>query len=251
LVVDKPAGVVVHPTHKHAAGTLMNALLWHARAWPTGSRPSIVGRLDKLTSGVVIVAKTAAVHAAVQREWAATRTVKDYLALVYGRIGARGQIDLALRRDPADRRRVVASAATGAPSRTRFERIARVRASPVGLALVRCRLLTGRTHQIRVHLASTGWPIVGDPVYGEPRWKEIADVELAAALARFPRQALHAWRVAVAHPVTGEMVRAEAPIPSDLASLLATAGVGGRVRWGEMREELSRGRRPGAEAPGL
>ena len=124
LIVDKPAGVVVHPTHKHAAGTLMNALLWYARTWPAGSRPSIVGRLDKLTSGLVIVAKTAAIHAAVQREWGASRTMKDYLAVVYGRVGIRGgDIELRLRRDPSDRRRVVASPTLGAPSLTRFERV--------------------------------------------------------------------------------------------------------------------------------
>ena len=224
LIVDKPAGVVVHPTHKHAAGTLMNALLWYARTWPAGSRPSIVGRLDKLTSGLVIVAKTAAIHAAVQREWGASRTIKDYLAVVYGRVGIRGgDIELRLRRDPSDRRRVVASPTLGAPSLTRFERVGRVRAPRVGLSLLRCRLVTGRTHQIRVHLATKGWPIIGDPVYGQPLWREIVDEELGAALRDFPRQALHAWRVELKHPRDGRAVRAEAPVPADLAALLETA----------------------------
>ena len=224
VIVDKPAGIVVHPTHKHPAGTLMNALLWPARAWPPGSRPSIVGRLDKLTSGLVVVAKTAAVHAAVQREWASPSTAKDYLALVYGGAGAaRGEIALRLRRDPGDRRRVVASATEGAASLTMFERLGRVRLPRMALSLLRCRLVTGRTHQIRAHLAARGWPIVGDAVYGLPLWTQIADQALAAALRDFPRQALHAWRVELTHPVTGMRIRAEAPVPADLSALLTLA----------------------------
>jgi 23S rRNA pseudouridine1911/1915/1917 synthase len=230
LVVDKPAGIVVHPTHRHLAGTMMNALLWYARTWPPACRPSIVGRLDKLTSGLVVVARTAAIHAALQRAWSSSQTEKDYLALVYGRVrSARGVIELGLRRDPADRRRVIASATLGASSITRFERVGRVPAPRVGLSLLRCRLVTGRTHQIRVHLASQGWPIVGDPVYGLPRWKEIADPPLAEALRCFPRQALHAWRVAFAHPVTRQRLLVEAPVPEDLAGLLAVSGLGSRL----------------------
>lgn len=227
LVVDKPAGIVVHPTYRHPAGTMMNALLYYARAWPSSSRPSIVGRLDRLTSGLVVVAKTAAIHAALQRAWSARPCEKDYLALVYGRVRpARGDIDLGLRRDPGDRRRVVASPTLGAPSVTRFERIGRAAAPPVGLSLLRCRLVTGRTHQIRVHLSAKGWPIVGDPVYGSPRWREIADAGLAASLHAFPRQALHAWRLAVTHPITHDTLRVEAPVPADLAGLIAIAGLG-------------------------
>ena len=237
LALDKPAGVVMHPSYKNAAGTLLNALLWHARGWPAPQRPSLVGRLDKLTSGVVVVAKTAAVHAALQRptpsggrrasfdnEDAAGE--KDYLAVVYGRVNvARGEIDLRLGKDRLDRRRIVASAQVGAPSLTRFERIARVAAPAAGLSLLRCRLVTGRTHQIRVHLAARGWPIVGDPAYGEPRWSRVADAPLAAALRAFPRQALHAWRVALTHPVTRERLVFEAPVPRDLDELIARAGL--------------------------
>ncbi len=171
LALDKPAGIVVHPSYRNTEGTVMNALLWHARGWPDSQRPSLVGRLDKLTSGVVIVAKTAAIHAALQRAMASSRSEKDYLAVVYGRVNvARGEIDLRLGRDRGDRRRVVGSATVGAPSLTRFERLARVAAPRAGLSLLRCRLETGRTHQIRVHLAARGWPLVGDPTYGEPRW---------------------------------------------------------------------------------
>jgi 23S rRNA pseudouridine1911/1915/1917 synthase len=209
LAVDKPAGVVVHPTYRNPAGTLMDALREYAREWPVGHRPSLAGRLDKLTSGAVIVAKTAAIHAALQRGlWE-----KDYLALVHGCVTVeRGEIDLRLRVDESDRRRVLASATVGKPSLTRFERIA----CGGELSLLRCRALTGRRHQIRVHLASSGWPIVGDPSYRTP-WKN--DPQLRA----FSRQALHAWRVAFDHPVTGLRIAIEAPVPGDLRDLLASA----------------------------
>jgi 23S rRNA pseudouridine1911/1915/1917 synthase len=221
LAVNKPAGIVVHPTHAHPAGTLMNALVRHAETWPASRRPSIVGRLDKLTSGLVIVAKTGAMHAALQRVLARPDTAKDYLAMVYGRVRAgHGRIDLRLRRDPIDRRKVVASRTIGAPSLTHFERLAQVRAPRVGLALLRCRLITGRTHQIRVHLTANGWPIVGDPVYGEPRFSHIIDAPLAATLRAFPRQALHAWRLSFRHPVTLERVEIEAALPEDMRSLV-------------------------------
>jgi 23S rRNA pseudouridine1911/1915/1917 synthase len=222
LALDKPAGVVVHPTYKHPKGTVMNALLWHARAWPATQRPSLVGRLDKLTSGILVVAKTAAVHAALQRT--SLSSEKDYLAVVYGRVSvAGGQIDLRLGRDRGDRRRVVASATVGAPSLTRFERLARVAAPRAGLSILRCRLATGRTHQIRVHMAARGWPLVGDPTYGEPRWSQVIDPALAATLQAFPRQALHAWRVAVTHPMTHDRLLLEAPVPRDLEGLLTAS----------------------------
>jgi 23S rRNA pseudouridine1911/1915/1917 synthase len=232
LALDKPAGLVVHPGYKNTEGTLMNALLWRARGWPATQRPSLVGRLDKLTSGVVVVAKTADIHAALQRAMASSRSEKDYLAIVYGRVNvARGEIDLRLGRDRGDRRRVVGSATVGAPSLTRFERLARVAAPRAGLALLRCRIATGRTHQIRVHLAARGWPIVGDPAYGEPRWSKISDLTLAATLRAFPRQALHAWRVGLIHPLTGAPLGIEAPVPDDLKDLLTASGLsGGFVR---------------------
>jgi 23S rRNA pseudouridine1911/1915/1917 synthase len=222
LALDKPAGVVVHPTYRHAAGTLMNALLWHARGWRPGQRPSLVGRLDKLTSGIMIVAKTAAVHAALQRT--STGSEKDYLAVVYGRVNVtRGEIDLRLTRDRSDRRKVVVSETVGARSITQFVRLARVDA----LSLLRCRLVTGRTHQIRVHLAARGWPLVGDPMYGadQARASSIGDPALADALRAFPRQALHAWRIALTHPVTRERLCLEAPVPRDVEGLLAAAGL--------------------------
>ncbi|OFW28748.1 MAG: hypothetical protein A3H97_21530 [Acidobacteria bacterium RIFCSPLOWO2_02_FULL_65_29] len=225
IALNKPAGMVMHPTYGHPDGTVMNALLWHARSWPAPQRPSLVQRLDKLTSGIAIVAKTKAVHAALQRTLASGRSAKDYLAVAYGRVGvARGVIDLRLGRDRHDRRRVVASATEGAPSRTAFERIDRVAAPRVGIALLRCRLLTGRMHQIRVHLAARGWPLVGDPTYGEPRWSAIDDQDLAAALRDFPRQALHSWRVGLTHPTTRARLVLQAPPPRDFQDLLGTCG---------------------------
>jgi 23S rRNA pseudouridine1911/1915/1917 synthase len=228
LAVNKPAGVVVHPTYKNASGTLMSALRLYARQWPTDQRPSLVGRLDKLTSGILIVAKTAAAHAALQHELGSNRSEKDYLAVVYGRVNAaRGIIDLRLGFDGNDRRRMVASADAGLPSVTTFVRVARAG----GLSLLRCRLVTGRRHQIRVHLAARGWPIVGDPVYltpapnGTPRCSRIADAALAEVVRTFPRQALHARRIAFTHPATGERLSLEAPIPDDIRILLAASGM--------------------------
>jgi len=225
LVVNKPAGMVMHPTFHHGEGTIMNALMWHAREWPEGARPSLVQRLDKLTSGVVVIAKTREVHAALQRALA-RRGGKDYLAVVYGKISpGRGTIDLRLARDRKDRRRVVASETDGAASVTKYERLAYVKAPSAGLSLVRCTLLTGRMHQIRVHLSAAGWPIVGDSSYGQPRWRDVADVELASSLRKFPRQALHAWRLAFRHPFGGQTMEFEAPLPDDFRALLTTTGL--------------------------
>ena len=225
IALNKPARRVMHPTCRHPTGTVMNALLWYARAWPAPQRPSLVQRLDKLTSGIAIVAKSRAVHAALQRTLTSGRGEKDYVAVVYGRVGmARGTIDFRLGRDRNDRRRMIASPSEGAPSQTAFERLDSVRAPRVGLSLLRCRLLTGRMHQIRVHLAARGWPLVGDPVYGQPRWLEIEDPDLAATLRGFPRQALHSWRIGLTHPVTRARLVVEAPPPRDFLDLLGACG---------------------------
>lgn len=207
LVLNKPAGIVVHPTYGHQTQTVMNGLLWRARAWPDAARPSVVGRLDKQTSGIVVVAKSAGVHAALQKTLASAASEKDYLAIVFGVMPAAPfRIDLALGRDPGDRRRVVA-APGGLPSRTQVERLAE-HAGDVVLTLARCRLLTGRMHQIRVHLAASGWPIAGDAKYGRP-------------LAGMARQALHACRIAFTHPRTDARITVEAAPPADMAALLA------------------------------
>lgn len=204
VAIDKPAGLVVHPTYKNVAGTLLDQL----RAREPGAQLSIVGRLDKLTSGIVLVAKNAAVHAALQKIWPDAE--KDYLAIARGCVEpAEGAIDLALGTDPADRRRRIVRP-DGAPSLTLYERLDYDSTSD--RSLVRCRLVTGRRHQIRVHLASRGWPVVGDTVYGE-------------ALEGFPRHALHAWRVVLTHPAPGERLRLEARPPEALASLGLTTNL--------------------------
>lgn len=248
LVVNKPAGMVSHPTFKHPRGTLMNALLGRACTWPAGERPSLVGRLDKLTSGAVLVAKTSRAHALLQRAWRNPRTEKQYLAFVTGAIPPlQGEINLCLRRDPADRRRVVASAADGRPSTTRFERLATTPSGDRHVSLLGCRLVTGRMHQIRVHLAAIGFPLVGDSTYaGEsvidqidghavpdsrsaaqaaPDSRSAAASQAADAVSAFPRQALHAWRIVLDSPFTGERLDVEAPLPEDLIELLRRSGL--------------------------
>ncbi len=221
LVLNKPAGIVVHPTYGHMAQTVMNGLLWRARDWPADRRPSIVGRLDKQTSGLVVVAKSRDVHAALQRTLGGSGSEKLYLAVVYGRVPAPPfTIDLRLQRDPADRRRVVASRTEGQASLTHVVRLAETDAAGVHLSLVKCRLMTGRMHQIRVHLAASGWPIVGDAKYDETRWEGAGDAEMAARLSTFPHQALHAWRVSVRHPRTGERLVVDAALPDGLRRLV-------------------------------
>jgi 23S rRNA pseudouridine1911/1915/1917 synthase len=203
LVLDKPAGIVIHPTYKNTSGTLLNAVLWRMRD-RVDPRPGILTRLDKDTSGVVVIALMPEVHAAMQRDAAAGRVDKAYLAVVRGTPDPpAGRIRLPLARDPQDRRRVIATA-DGAPSETRYELVA----SRDGRSLLRCTLITGRTHQIRVHLASNGWPIVGDAVYGQ-------------ADATMPRQALHASRIELPHPITRVPLAFQTPAPPDLQPLIA------------------------------
>jgi 23S rRNA pseudouridine1911/1915/1917 synthase len=220
LIVVKPAGQVVHPAYKNPDGTLLDALI--ARNLGGGDhRPSIVGRLDKQTSGVVIVAKRPEVHAGLQRAMSSRDSRKMYLAIVYGVPERCGEIDLPVGHDPADRRRMIVSGQRSASSLTEFERVASVSAPDDAISLVRCRLITGRRHQIRVHLAARGWPIVGDPVYGQPRWSSIRDGQLAATLRDFPRQALHAERVSFTHPIVRTRLQVDAPPPPDFCRLLA------------------------------
>ena len=205
LLVDKPAGQVSHPSFGNRSGTLLNALLaYSAGRWT----PALVTRLDKATSGLVLVAKGRAMHATLQRLGERQGIEKSYLAIVNGRPPIKGTIDLALDRDPRDRRRVAVRDRGGLPSVTMFQRLRTVAVAPDEyISLLRCRLVTGRMHQIRVHLAAKGWPIVGDPVYG-------------TACASIDRQALHAWHLAFTHPHTRAQVDVTAPIPADIDLLL-------------------------------
>jgi 23S rRNA pseudouridine1911/1915/1917 synthase len=214
LAINKPPGLVVHPPFKHGSGTLMNGLLELARAWPAGSTPALLGRLDKLTSGVIIVTKRKQIYVALQRAMAARRVDKDYLAIVRGKpTPARGTIDLALDRDPWDRRRVTVTDRGGQPSVTKYERLS----SAGGFSMVRCRLITGRTHQIRVHLSSIGHPIVGDSLYGGLRRRVPANVRAAG---RLERPFLHAHRLAFHHPADQRRMEFESPLPPDLQSII-------------------------------
>src|SRR3954464_7355612 len=220
LAIAKTPGPVVPPAPGHREGTLINALTWRARDWGEGRRPGLVNRLDRGTSGVLLVAKTPAIHASLARHLRRRDAGKEYLAVVYGTTPFdQGRIERKILRDPQDRKRMITSKSEGRDSVTLYERLA----EGSGLTLLRCRLLTGRTHQIRVHLRSQGWPIVGDPVYGEPRWRGIAESGLAALCRDFPRQALHAFRLSFVHPATGVPVEIAAPVPEDLAALLAAA----------------------------
>ena len=201
LVLNKPAGVVVHPSFRNPSGTLLNGVLWRLRD-RADVRPGLVSRLDKDTSGLVVVALSPGVHAGIQRDSRAGRVRKEYLAIVRGTPRpAEGVITLPLRHDPADRRRIITDAA-GAPSETRY----RVVGTHGERSLVHCELGTGRTHQIRVHLSARGWPIVGDRVYG------VADPAIA-------RQALHAWRITLVHPFTRIQLSLEAPLVADMSAL--------------------------------
>jgi len=230
VIVKKQAGMVSHPTYLHRRGSLLNLLLHEAQGWPKGQRPSLVGRLDKHTSGAVVVAKTTDAHARLQRSLASSRSEKAYLAVVYGPVTReRGSINLRLRRHADDRRRVVADVNEGLASLTQFERIDQADVAGCEVALMRCRLATGRMHQIRVHMAASGWPIVGDQKYGEPRWERSRDEESRSGLEAFPRQALHAWRLSFEHPFTHQTVEVEAPLPSDMRELLTSCGLGIRT----------------------
>lgn len=202
IALDKPAGMVVHPTYKNASGTLLNGVLWRFRD-RSGVQPGILTRLDKGTSGLVLVALTPDLHARMQKH----RMQKEYLAIAQGTPQPpRGTIALPLARDPADRRRVVVTGA-GAACETRYEVMPDMAAGH-GRSAIRCELITGRTHQIRVHLAALGCPIVGDATYG------VEDEAIA-------RQALHAWRISLVHPVTRDRLQIEAPVPPDIRALLS------------------------------
>jgi 23S rRNA pseudouridine1911/1915/1917 synthase len=213
LVVDKPAGLVVHPGAGNRSGTLMNALLHHAPALAKLPRAGIVHRLDKDTSGLMVVAKTPEAQTDLVRQLQARTVSRHYLALVSGDLARGVVVDAPVGRHPVQRT-TMAIVASGKPARTHVDVLERHGAT----TLVRCRLETGRTHQIRVHLASIGHPLVGDPVYGRDR-----AARLPQTLRAFPRQALHAERLALVHPVTRRERKWSSPLPDDFAELIALA----------------------------
>ena len=219
VVIDKPAGLVVHPAAGHPDQTLVNALLFTVKdlSGIGGEiRPGIVHRLDKDTSGVMVIAKHDEAHRKLTAAWGTELVQKEYLALVYGTPSPdRGVIDAPIGRDPRDRKRM-AVVPGGRRAITEYEVIEPLRY----VSLLRCRIRTGRTHQIRVHLKHLGHPIVGDPTYSGPQWRGIPDKRIQRALAGMERQALHAARIVFPHSASGSMMTFEAPIPDDFAAVL-------------------------------
>ena len=216
VVVDKPAGMVVHPAAGHDRGTLVNALLHHVSGLSGiggEERPGIVHRLDRGTSGVMVVAKHDAAHAELSRQFADREVEKEYLGLAWGLLNAGRRIDAPLGRDPVDRKKISTRARRARTAVTRITGAERLR----GLTLATIAIATGRTHQIRVHLASIGHPIAGDALYGGVRRHLAADHR---ALASLERPFLHAWRLAFSHPRDGRRVEFEAPLPADLQAVL-------------------------------
>jgi 23S rRNA pseudouridine1911/1915/1917 synthase len=223
IVLAKPPGIVVHPGAGHQRGTLVNALLHHCRDLTgIGStlRPGIVHRLDKDTSGCLVVAKNNVAHAALSQQFKTRETKKRYLALVYGAMrNPAGVIDDPVGRHPSDRKKMSTQSRQGRPAETRWY----VKEHFPGMALLDIDLRTGRTHQIRVHLAALGHPVVGDPVYGgTKRWKSIPAKDIRDHIKTITRQMLHAWKLAFVHPRTGHAMAFESPLPEDMASLLRT-----------------------------
>ena len=217
LVLDKPAGLVVHPGAGNPDRTLQNALLHRCPELAGVPRAGIVHRLDKDTSGLMVVARTLAAHTALVAQLQARRVGREYLALVNGRFTGGGRVEAPVGRHPRDRTRM-AVVAGGRPAVTRY----RVEERFPGHTLLRCALETGRTHQIRVHMASIRHPIVGDPVYGgRVRLPPEPGPEVTEALRGFRRQALHATRLTLVHPESGETLGWEAPAPADFLALLA------------------------------
>jgi 23S rRNA pseudouridine1911/1915/1917 synthase len=220
LVLDKPPGLVIHPAAGRHSGTLVNALLRHCGEL-SGiggvERPGIVHRLDKDTSGLMVVAKTERAHLALSIAFRRRDVEKCYLAVCFGLPAASsGVIEGAVGRHPTERKQM-AVVATGRQARTLY----RVAERLAGTCLVECRPVTGRTHQIRVHMAHLGHAVVGDPVYSGRQWRNLADPRHRAACRDFPRQALHAWRLAFLHPVSGARLSFEADPPTDIQELLA------------------------------
>ncbi|MGN2245912.1 23S rRNA pseudouridine(1911/1915/1917) synthase RluD [Frateuria sp. GZRR35] len=220
LVLDKPAGLVVHPGAGNPAGTLLNALLHHDATLAELPRAGIVHRLDKDTSGLMVVARSLAAHTALVDMLSRHEVERQYEAVVLGTLVAGGTVDAPIGRHMGDRlRQAVRDEEDGKHAVTHYRLRERFRAH----SLIQCNLETGRTHQIRVHMAHIHHPLVGDPLYGGSlRLPKGATPELVAALRGFRRQALHAERLAFEHPATGEAMAFEAKRPADLDALIAT-----------------------------
>lgn len=217
LVINKPAGLVVHPAAGNRQGTLLNALLYHIPTLAQLPRAGIVHRLDKDTTGLMVIAKTLTAHTALVAALQKREIQREYLALVGEEIIAGGTIDAPIGRHPQQRTKMAVTQ-SGKPARTHF----RCKKRYQGFTLLHVQLETGRTHQIRVHLSHKGYPIVGDATYG---WRYKVPAKSSEALREFmmhfKRQALHAQILSLQHPVSGEKMRWEAPLPMDFSQLLS------------------------------
>lgn len=208
LVLDKPAGLVVHPAAGNASGTLVNALLFHDPVFQTLERAGIVHRLDKDTSGVMVVAKTDAALAELRRQFKARETGKEYLALVWGAPPLRSRVETQMGRHPVHRKKMAVLKEGGREAVSNVQVLEKFEAT----ALVQVKIETGRTHQIRVHMAHLGHPIIGDSVYGRARQNKLP--------VRPERQMLHAAKLEFSHPCTGKRLSFEAPLANDMRLLL-------------------------------
>ncbi|WP_078084488.1 23S rRNA pseudouridine(1911/1915/1917) synthase RluD [Microbulbifer mangrovi] len=222
LVVNKPAGLVVHPAAGNPDGTLLNGLLAHCAGQRNIPRAGIVHRLDKDTSGLMVVAKTLQAQADLVDQLKARTVSRQYDAIVQGVLSGGGTVDAPMGRHRQHRLKMAVLGKTGDGSGKEAITHYRLQERFRGHTLVRCQLETGRTHQIRVHMAHIRHPLVGDPLYGgRNKLPTGADPELVTALQQFPRQALHAAELALIHPQTGEPMHWSAPMPEDMLQLLA------------------------------
>jgi 23S rRNA pseudouridine1911/1915/1917 synthase len=224
IVIDKPPGLVVHPAPGNPDNTLVNALLAHCGTSLSGiggvARPGIVHRLDKDTSGLLVAAKTDAAHHGLAAQFAAHTVERVYAALVWGvPRKAEGEIEGAIGRSRGDRKKMAVVRGGGKPALTRYTVLDRLAGDAV--SLLECRLATGRTHQIRVHLAATGHPLLGDPVYGRPAERRQVAPAVARLAGDFPRQALDAFLLGFDHPANGKRLRFKRKYYRDFKSLLS------------------------------
>jgi len=224
VVINKPAGVVVHPAAGNWSGTILNGLLHRYGERAAGlPRAGIVHRLDKDTSGLMVVARTLEAQTDLVRQLQARTVKRRYLALVWGNMPDQGTIDAPIGRDPRERTRMaVVAGAAGKPARTHYRRVDSTLWHGQPVSAIHCDLETGRTHQIRVHCAHIKHPLLGDPVYGHARGRR----SVAALPGGFARQALHAWRLGLIHPVTGRAMQWRADVPDDMDELIEALGFG-------------------------
>ena len=223
VVVNKPAGLVVHPAAGNWSGTILNGLLYRYPDAAGLPRAGIVHRLDKETSGLMVIARTLEAQTDLVRQLQARTVKRRYVALVWGAMPAEGLIDAPIGRDPRERTRMaVVAGASGKSARTRFRLVDQTIWKQQTVSAIHCDLETGRTHQIRVHCAHIGHPLLGDPVYGSARGRRSS----APLPGGFARQALHAWQLGLVHPRTGRPIRWRAELPDDMAELVQALGFG-------------------------